>query len=219
MLTTTLPARTYCRNMTTLAFPLVPRTNPRQVLADLIPAESSRARAIARDVTLVVAVAALTALAAQVRVPLPFSPVPVTGQTFAVLLGAAALGPVRGAAAQALYVAVGLIGVPVFAEGASGVQVLFGATGGYLIGFVLSGAVVGALARRGMDRGVLGTVLAYVAGSLVIYAIGMPWLAVVAGVDAGAAFAMGVAPFLIGDAIKAVLAGALLPSAWRLTGR
>ncbi|GAA1861402.1 biotin transporter BioY [Myceligenerans crystallogenes] len=205
--------------MTTLAFPLVPRTNPRQVLADLIPAEGSRARAVTRDVVLVVAVAALTALAAQVRVPLPFTPVPISGQTFAVLLGAAALGPVRGAAAQALYVAVGLIGVPVFTDGTSGTAVLFGATGGYLVGFVAAAVVVGALARRGLDRGVLGTVLAYAAGSLVIYAIGMPWLAAVAGLNAGEAFAMGVAPFLIGDAIKAAVAGALLPSAWRLTRR
>ncbi|MBE1875626.1 biotin transporter BioY [Myceligenerans pegani] len=202
--------------MTSLAFPLVPRTNPRRVLADLIPAESSRARAIARDVTLVVAVAALTALAAQIRIPVPGLPVPITGQTFAVLLGAAALGPFRGTAAQVLYVGVGLVGLPVYAGGGAGAEVLFGASGGYLVGFVVAGAVVGALARRGMDRGVLGTVLAFAAGSAVIYAIGVPWLAVVAGMAPGEAFVAGAGVFLIGDAIKAALAGVLLPGAWRL---
>ncbi|RPF20065.1 biotin transporter BioY [Myceligenerans xiligouense] len=202
--------------MTSLAFPLVPRTNPRRVLADLIPAESSRARAIARDVTLVVAVAAITALAAQIRVPIPGLPVPITGQTFAVLLGAAALGPLRGTAAQVLYVGVGLVGFPVYAGGGAGAEVLLGASGGYLIGFVAASAVVGALARRGLDRGVLGTVLAFAAGSAVIYAIGVPWLAVVAGMSPGEAFAAGAGVFLIGDAIKAALAGVLLPAAWRL---
>ncbi|MBO0611152.1 biotin transporter BioY [Myceligenerans salitolerans] len=202
--------------MTSLAFPLVPRTNPRRVLADLIPAESSRARAITRDVTLVVAVAALTALAAQLRVPIPGLPVPITGQTFAVLLGAAALGPFRGTAAQVLYVGVGLLGLPVYAGGGAGAEVLFGASGGYLVGFVAASAVVGALARRGMDRGVLGTVLAFATGSAVIYAVGVPWLAVVAGMAPGDAFMAGAGVFLIGDVIKAVLAGVLLPGAWRL---
>ncbi|GAB4086781.1 biotin transporter BioY [Myceligenerans cantabricum] len=202
--------------MTSLAFPLVPRSNPRRVLADLIPAESSRARVIARNVTLVVAVAAITALAAQIRVPIPGLPVPITGQTFAVLLGAAALGPLRGSAAQLLYIGVGLVGAPVFTGGEAGTQVLFGASGGYLVGFVVAGFVVGALARRGMDRGVLGTVVAYAAGSAVIYAIGVPWLAVVAGMAPGEALVAGAGVFLVGDAIKAALAGVLLPAAWRL---
>lgn len=205
--------------MTSLAFPLVPRTNPRQVLADLIPTESNRARAIARDVTLVVALVALTALAAQVRIPVPGLPVPVTGQTFAVLLGAAALGPFRGAAAQTLYVLVGMAGLPVFTEGSAGVEVVFGATGGYLIGFIAASVVVGALARRGMDRGVLGTIVAFAAGSAVVYAVGVPWLAAVAGMSLGEALMAGAVIFLIGDAIKAVLAGVALPTAWRLTRR
>lgn len=203
--------------MTSLSLPLVPSTNPRQVLADLIPARGSRGRAIARDVTLVVAVAALTALAAMVRIPIPGLAVPITGQTFAVLLGAAALGPLRGTAAQLLYVGVGLTGVPVFAGAEGGVQVVFGATGGYLIGFIAASAVVGALAKRGLDRGVLGTVLAYAAGTLVIYAFGVPWLAVTTGMAAGAALMSGAVVFLVGDVIKALLAGVVLPSAWRAT--
>lgn len=198
--------------MTTLAFPLVPRSNPRRVLADLLPGT------VARDVALVVGVAALTALAAQLRVPIPGLPVPVTGQTFAVLLGAAAIGPVRGALAQALYLTVGLVGLPVFTGGASGVEVVFGASGGYIVGFVLASLVVGALARRGLDRGVLGTVLAFAAGTATIYAVGVPWLAVTTGMGAGEALMAGAVVFLAGDAIKAVLAGVVLPGAWRLTG-
>ncbi|MCF4120082.1 biotin transporter BioY [Antribacter sp. KLBMP9083] len=199
--------------MTTLAFPLVPRANPRRVLADLLPG------ALVRDVALVLGVAALTALAAQIRIPVPGLPVPITGQTFAVLLGAAALGPVRGSLSQALYVAFGMVGLPVFTGGASGVETVFGATGGYLVGFIVAGFVVGALARRGLDRGVLGTVLAFAAGTAVIYAIGVPWLALSTGMAPTAALWAGAGTFLVGDAIKAVLAGALLPSAWRLAER
>jgi biotin transport system substrate-specific component len=199
--------------MTTLAFPLVPRSNPRRVLADLLPAT------LVRDIALVLGVAALTALAAQLRIPIPGLAVPVTGQSFAVLLGAAAIGPVRGALAQALYLAVGLVGLPVFAGGASGAEVVFGATGGYIVGFVVASFVVGALARRGLDRGVLGTVLAFAAGTATIYAIGVPWLAVTTGMAPGTALLTGAGVFLVGDAIKAALAGVLLPGAWKLTER
>lgn len=199
--------------MTTLALPLVPRSNPRRVLADLLPG------ALVRDVALVLGVAALTALAAQLRIPVPGLPVPITGQTFAVLLGAAALGPVRGSLSQALYVVLGMVGLPVFTGSASGVEIVLGASGGYLVGFVVAGFVVGALARRGMDRGVLGTVLAFAAGTAVIYAIGVPWLALSTGMAPAAALWAGAGTFLVGDAIKAVLAGALLPSAWRLAER
>lgn len=199
--------------MTTLAFPLVPRSNPRRVLADLLPGT------VARDIALVLGVAALTALAAQIRIPVPGLAVPITGQTFAVLLGAAAIGPVRGALAQALYLTVGLVGLPVFTGGASGVEVVFGASGGYIVGFVVASFVVGALARRGLDRGVLGTVLAFAAGTAVIYAIGVPWLAVSTGMSPLDALMTGAVVFLVGDALKAALAGVLLPGAWRLTER
>lgn len=182
----------------------------RRVLADVL------GRSVARDVGLVVAVAALTALAAQVRVPVPGSPVPITGQTFAVLLGAAAVGPVRGAVAQLLYIVVGVLGVPVFTGGESGLAVMGGATGGYIVGFVLASVVVGLLARRGADRRPLGAATAFVVGSAVIYAVGVPWLMAATGMGVAAAVDAGVVPFVLGDVLKAVLAGALLPGAWRL---
>jgi biotin transport system substrate-specific component len=183
------------------------------VLAELLPG------ALARDVALVVGAALLTAACALIVVPLPFSPVPVTGQTFAVLLTAAALGPARGAAGQLLYVALGLVGFPFYADGASGPGVLFGATGGYLVGFVLAGWVVGAAARRGLDRTPRGALPAFLLGSLVIYAVGVPWLAVVAGLGPGEALALGLLPFVPGALAKALLAAGLLPLAWRLVGR
>jgi biotin transport system substrate-specific component len=189
-----------------------PFVAPRPVLADRIP------RVTARGALLVAGGALLTAAAAQVFVPLPFTPVPISGQTFAVLLVAAALGPARGVASMGLYVLLGLVGLPFYAEGASGTAVVMGATGGYLVGFVVAAWVVGHLARRGLDRTVWGTAVAYVAGSLVIYAVGVPWLAVVAGVGPQQALLMGVVPFLIGDAVKAALAAGLLPAAWRLVG-
>jgi len=199
--------------MTTIAFPLAPRSNPRRVLADLLPGT------LVRDIALVLGVAALTALAAQLRIPIPGLPVPVTGQTFAVLLGAAAIGPVRGALAQVLYLTLGMVGLPVFTGGASGAEVVLGASGGYIVGFVVASLVVGALARRGLDRGVLGTVLAFAAGTATIYAIGVPWLAVTTGMAPGAALVAGAGVFLVGDAIKAALAGIVLPGAWKLTER
>jgi biotin transport system substrate-specific component len=188
-------------------------TARRPVLADLLPG------AVVRDAGLIVAVAALTALAAQLRIPLPGSPVPITGQTFAVLLGAAALGPLRGSAAQVLYLTLGAIGLPIFTGGESGVAYAFGATGGYLVGFVVASLVVGALARRGADRRVLGAVAALVAGTIVIYALGVPWLIVATGMPVTAALWNGAAVFVLGDAVKALAAGALLPAAWRLAER
>lgn len=201
--------------MTTAPTALPLPARPGLVLADLLPA-TDRGRAVARDVALVVGVAALTALAAQVRVPVPGLPVPVTGQTFAVLLGAAALGPARGALAQGLYLAAGVVGLPVFTGGASGWEAVAGASGGYLVGFVLASLVVGRLARRGADRRVLTTVAAYVAGTAAVYAVGVPWLAVTTGMAPAAALWAGAGVFLAGDALKALLAGALLPAAWRL---
>jgi biotin transport system substrate-specific component len=188
---------------------------PTPVLADLLPA-GTRTRAVVRDVALVVGVAALTALAAQVRIPVPGLPVPVTGQTFAVLLGAAALGPVRGSLAQVLYVAAGVVGLPVFTGGAAGWEVVAGASGGYLVGFVLASLAVGALARRGADRRALPAGAAYAVGTVVVYAVGLPWLAMATGMTPREALWAGAVVFLAGDAIKAVLASALLPAAWRV---
>lgn len=185
---------------------------PRPVLADALPG------ALVRDVALVAGAAGLTALAAQVAVPLPFSPVPVTGQTFAVLLTAAALGPLRGTAGQLLYVMLGLVGLPVYSDGEAGVQVLLGASGGYLVGFVAAAWLVGAAARRGLDRTPGKAFGAFALGTLTIYALGVPWLAVVADLGLGQALLLGVVPFIPGAVLKAALAAGLLPAAWRLTG-
>jgi len=156
----------------------------------------------------------LIAVLAQVRIPLPFTPVPVTGQTFAVLLVAAALGARLGAASVILYIAQGALGLPFFAGGGSGFAWLFGPTGGYLAGFVVAAALVGFLAERGLDRRLSTSLVAFLAGTVVIYACGALWLSVFVG--PANAIATGVAPFVIGDTIKALLAGVTLPGAWSL---
>jgi biotin transport system substrate-specific component len=184
---------------------------PRPVLADLVPG------ARVRSVVLVVGAALLTAASAQLVIPLPFSPVPISGQTFAVLLTAAALGPLRAVAAQGLYLLMAGVGLPFFAGAESGWHHFAGATGGYLVGFLVAAWVVGALARRGLDRSPHGTFVAFAAGTAIIYALGLPWLAVVTGGSLSQVLAWGLWPFLIGDALKALLAAGLLPLAWRLT--
>ncbi|MFF7983527.1 biotin transporter BioY [Streptomyces sp. NPDC007901] len=179
------------------------------VLADLLPASR------VRDAALVLGGAALTGLAAQIAVPVPGSPVPVTGQTFAALLVGTSLGARRGVASLALYALAGLMGVPWFASGTSGLSVSFG----YILGMLLASAAVGALARRGADRGVLRMAATMVLGEAVIYAIGVPYLAFAAGMSASAAIAAGLTPFLIGDAVKALLAMGAMPAAWKLVGQ
>jgi biotin transport system substrate-specific component len=164
----------------------------------------------------VVAFAGLTALMAQVRIPLGFTPVPVTGQTFAVLLAGASLGARLGGASQLLYLAAGAVGFPVFTGGGSGVEYFTGATAGYLIGFVLAAALVGRLAERGQDRKVNTAITAFLAGSAVIYTCGALGLMITADMDLTTAIARGVAPFVFGDLLKAVAAGMLLPLAWKL---
>ena len=173
-------------------------------------------RSRATTAVLVVATAALTALAAQWRIPL--WPVPITGQTFAVLLGGAALGWRAGGAAQLLYLAVGALGVPVFTEASGGLHVFAGPTVGYLIAFPVAAALVGWMAERRHDRRFWSMVLAFAAGSAIIYVGGMIGLMAVLGFSPATAFTEGVAPFLIGDAVKAGAAGILLPGAWKLTG-
>jgi biotin transport system substrate-specific component len=158
-----------------------------------------------------------TALAAQVAIPLPFTPVPLTLQTFAVLAGAAALGAERAVLAQVLYIALAVAGAPVLAGGASGREVVVGATGGYLIGFVLASYVVGRISSKGASTKSATTALAFVLGSLVIYTLGAPWLAYTTSNTITWAIINGVVPFLVGDLIKAVAAGAVLPMAWKLT--
>ncbi|KOG76602.1 MULTISPECIES: biotin transporter BioY [Streptomyces] len=183
------------------------------VLADLLPAVRHR---YAVDAALVLGGAALTGIAAQIAVPVPGSPVPVTGQTFAALLIGTALGARRGFLSLALYALVGMAGVPWFAEASSGWSM---PSLGYVFGMLLAATVVGALARRGGDRSVLRTAGTMVLGSAIIYAIGVPYLALSTGMSLSAAVAAGLLPFLVGDALKAALAMGLLPATWKLLGR
>lgn len=169
-------------------------------------------------VALVVGFALLTALMAQVRLPLPFTPVPVTGQTFAVLLSGAALGWRLGTASQGLYVALGALGLPFYAGGNSGWEYATGSTGGYLVGFVVAAFVVGHLAERRQDRTVATAVPAFLTGTVIIYLFGVSWLARSLGVGAVEAMELGMVPFVVGDLAKVVLAGVALPAAWKLTG-
>ena len=182
------------------------------VLADLIPA------ARARDIGLVIGGALLTAVCAQISIPVPGSPVPVTGQTFAVMVCGAGLGAVRGSAAMALYWLLGMIGLPFYADAEGGVHAAFGATGGYLIGFMVAAYVVGRLAEARLDREPLKALPLFAAGQLIIFAIGVPWLAVSLDVSLGTAISLGFTPFIVGGIVKAVAATATLSGAWRLAG-
>ena len=181
-------------------------------------------KGLASPRTLVLALigSAFVAVSAQIYVPL--WPVPITGQTFAVLIVGMAFGWRLGAVTLLLYLAEGAAGIPVFAKLSAGPAVIVGPTGGYILGFVLAAAVVGYLAQRGWDRNVGLTALAMLIGNIAIYLPGLPWLAVyLAGIGTenpvGAAIAGGLVPFLPGDALKLALAACLLPLVWRLIGR
>lgn len=189
--------------MTTLATHSSPRT-----LADAMPG------GLVRNIALVLGGSALVGLSAQVVIPLPFTPVPLTLQTFAVLLTVSALGSVRGLASMAVYLLAGLVGVPWFSGGSSGFG---GASFGYVVGFLLAAFVVGRLAERhGADRTVTKAVGLMVLGNLAIYAVGLPWLMVSTGMDFVTALGAGVLPFLAGDALKVLAAAGLLPAVWAM---
>ncbi|UCH61701.1 MAG: biotin transporter BioY [Fidelibacterota bacterium] len=168
------------------------------------------------DLALVLGGSLLVALSARVVFPLPFSPVPVTAQTLAVLLVGALLGGVRGGMSLLLYLAQGVAGLPVFAAGAAGVAYFLGPTGGYLLGFVAGATLTGLLAERGWDRRIWNTLLAMLLGTAVIYAIGLAWLALLTGVDD--VLAIGLYPFIPGAIVKIVVAAVLLPQGWKLLG-
>ncbi len=165
---------------------------------------------------LIPAASLLIAAAAQVAIPLPFTPVPLTGQTFGVLLTGMALGSRRGALAVALYVLEGAVGLPFFAGGAAGLAKLLGPTGGYLFAFPIAAFVAGLLAECGWDRKPLTTVLGMLLASLTIFFFGALWLSYFVG-GIVPAVVQGVVPFLPGDIIKSLLAAALLPAAWKLS--
>lgn len=183
---------------------------PAPVLAELLPASRLR------DAALVVGGTALVTLAGHVAIPLWFTPVPVSLATFAVLLCGAALGPARAALSIALYIALGLAGAPMFAQGASGWAF---ASFGYVLGYLAAALLTGWLARRRADRSLPATIGLAALGSLAIYAGGVPWLTVYLGVDLITGLQLGVVPFLLGDALKVLAAAVLLPATWRLVNR
>jgi biotin transport system substrate-specific component len=190
---------------------------PRLVLADRV-----FPRTWALDIVLITAGAALTALLAQVIIPM--YPVPITGQTLAVLLVGATLGWARGASSLGLYLVLGLIGLPVFApqdDGShlTGLAALAAPSFGYIIGFVFAAAAVGWLSERTWDRHVLKALATFVGGSVIVFAFGLPWLAAVTGGTFAQIMDWGLLPFIPGGIIKAVIAAALLPLAWWGAGR
>lgn len=171
-------------------------------------------RSLAFQILLVLGGSLLIALLAQVAIPLPFTPVPITGQTYGVLLVGAALGSKRGAASLLLYILEAGAGLPFLAGGKAGWPV--GPTGGYLVGFLVAAFVVGWLAERGWDRRFGKAVVAMLVGEALIYGFGVPWLAAFVGLDKSVS--LGLLPFIPGDAIKLLLAAATLPAAWRFLG-
>jgi biotin transport system substrate-specific component len=184
----------------------------RPVLAERLP------RSLARDVALVVGVAAFMSLVAQLSFKLPNNPVPITGQTFGVLLAGAAVGPLRGLAGQLLYLAIGWAGLPVFASHEHGWSVLSGGNGGYFVGFLLATLLVGWHARHGVDRRLDTLAGSFLLATALIYVPGVWWLAHFYHWSYTTAISKGVAPFILGDFLKALAAGTLLPAAWKLVG-
>jgi biotin transport system substrate-specific component len=194
------------------------------VIADAYPFRPGReltaAGSAARTVALVIGGAAFVGLAAQISIPLPFTPVPVTGQTFAVLLTGAALGTSRAIWSMALYLLAGVAGIPWFAGHSTAMHDgALVASFGYIIGFVAAAGLAGWLAQRGWTRTPLRTAGVFVLGNLVIYSFGLAWLKFTLSVSWATAVSLGLTPFLLGDALKIAAAAALFPAAWRLVQR
>ena len=205
------PVKSFAMTTTTIS-------SSTQVLADLFPRRDSRSRAIAQDAVLVVGFALLTALAAQIEIPLGFTPVPLTGQTFAVLLSGAVLGMRRGSLSQLVYWFAGLVGLPFYSGGAGGWEKGTGATMGYLVGFIVAAGAIGYLAEKKHDRNFATSLPAMLLGSTIIYAFGATWLSIhlnmpLANGDQNA-ISLGVAPFLVGDLLKALVAAGCTTSVW-----
>ena len=193
--------------MSTLALTL-----SRPTLADRI-----FSRSLVTDLVLVAAGALLTAGAAQLAIPL--QPVPITMQTLAVLLVGSSLGATRGAASMLLYLVLGAVGLPVYSDGTSGFGVLFGSTGGYILGFVFAAALTGWLAQRNWDKKFLGAAVSFLAGTVVIFAFGLVGLGITLGGTLEQTLAWGLYPFIIGGIVKAAIAAAVIPSSWKLVSR
>ena len=183
------------------------------VLADLVPG------ARVRDAVLVTLGVLLTAVLAQVAVPVPGTPVPITGQTLAVVLTAAALGPARGVSVQLLYMAAALVGLPFYSDASGGFDVVFGATGGYVVGFIPAAYLIGLAAKHGADRKPWKSLPLFVAGQAVIFAVGVPWLALSLDLTTTEALEAGFYPYILGGVVKAAVASTVLGTAWALTRR
>lgn len=192
-------------------------------LAHSIGRRDTQTASLTSDAALVVGGLGFMWLLTQVAIPLePFSPVPITGQTLAVLLIGAAFGALRGGVTIGLYLALGAMNLPrAFAEGKTGIEFLKAAspTGGYLIGFVIAAVIVGFLAQRKWDRSVGSALGAMLVGEVVILTIGVVWLANALDLPAQEAMTIGLYPFIVGDVIKLALAAGLLPTAWKLGGK
>jgi biotin transport system substrate-specific component len=206
----------------TIAIPRLDRSTAADrgiTLADfLVPIRiGERLPSWVRHLTLIVAGALFVSLCAQIYIPT--QPVPFTGQTFGVLVAGGALGFRRGALALLLYLAIGSVGIPVFAEGTSGFGIIQGVTGGYLVGFVIAAAVVGRFAELGWDRKLGGALAMMAIGTAIIYAFGVPWLKVVADLSWEDAISGGMTKFLLWDAAKLAVAAAIFPISWYLVGR
>jgi biotin transport system substrate-specific component len=174
-------------------------------------------RSLTTDLVLIGAGAALTGVLAQVVIPL--QPVPITGQTLAVIVVGSSLGALRGALSMVLYLLLGVVGLPWFSDASSGWGVVAGPTGGYIVGFIAAAALTGWLAQRTWDRRVLGAFVSMSAGTLATFAIGLPWLAVSLGLTLEQTLAAGLYPFIIGGVIKALVAAGILPLAWKLSSK
>ncbi len=171
------------------------------------------------DTLLVLAGTGLVAGAAQISFKLPFTPVPITGQTFAVVLVGASLGAIRGTASLLLYMWVGVAGAPIYAHQSSGWDVITSASGGYIVGFILAAAITGVLAEHGWDKRLSSSIGAMLTGNVIIYLVGLPWLAVVLHTNLEKTLEYGLYPFVPGDTFKLYLAAAALPVSWRIVRR
>ena len=165
------------------------------------------------------AMVALTALGAQMAIYLPFTPVPITMQTFVILLGAAALGAQRAAISQIIYLLLAIAGLPILADGKGGLSAIFGATSGYLLGFIFAALLVGHLANRYSTNRIKNVFISYLLGSIVIYFLGALGLIIYLDMSVFSAIMLGITPFIIGDLFKAIVASLLLPTAWAFTDK
>lgn len=187
---------------------------PAPVLADAVLPQATW-----RDAVVVVGGALFVALLAQIQVPLPFTPVPLSGQTFGVSLVGASLGSRRGALSLVLYLLLGALGAPFYAGGTGGIATLLGPTVGYLVGFVGAAAAIGALAERQADRRPITAFFSFLAASGIIFTCGVAGLMLTLDMSLRDALLKGVLPFLPGDLFKSALAAGLLPGIWRLVAR